>query len=105
MPTTDKARNVLSDQSSAAVSWSRSNARRRVRYEDEDDDKDEDEYGHNEELARLELYSQTARGEALLVHALVHDEEVEVLIFKVTPNIASLISYSYLRQNKRILIS
>ncbi|XP_054810304.1 uncharacterized protein LOC129311858 [Prosopis cineraria] len=51
-------------------------ARRRVRYEDEEED------GHNEQIAKLELYSQSARGEALLVHALVDDEEVDVLIFK-----------------------
>ncbi|KAJ7954344.1 NADH-ubiquinone oxidoreductase 75 kDa subunit, mitochondrial [Quillaja saponaria] len=55
--------------------------RRRVRYEDEDEDEDE-EYGQNEEIGKLELYSESARGEALLVHAVVDEEEVEVLIFK-----------------------
>ncbi|XP_022775693.1 uncharacterized protein LOC111317528 [Durio zibethinus] len=57
-------------------------ARRRVRYEDEDDERGEEEHGYNEEIAMLELYSQSARGEALLVHALVDEQEVEVLIFK-----------------------
>lgn len=61
-------------------------ARRRVRFEDDDEDEDED--GHNEQIAKLEMYSQSARGEALLVHALVDGEEVDVLIFKV-----SLIQY------------
>ncbi|KAJ8760521.1 hypothetical protein K2173_015188 [Erythroxylum novogranatense] len=56
-------------------------ARRRVRYEEEPDN-DEEEYGHNEDLASLELYSQSARGEALVVHADLDDQEVQVLIFK-----------------------
>nr|POE90950.1 hypothetical protein CFP56_05322 [Quercus suber] len=30
----------------------------------------------------LEVYSQSAKGEALIVHAIVDEEEVEVLIFK-----------------------
>ncbi|KAL5763126.1 hypothetical protein ACOSP7_019390 [Xanthoceras sorbifolium] len=66
------------------LSGTRCSARRRVRY-DSDDDGDEDgeeEYGHNEEIAMLELYTQSARGEALLVRALLDDQEVEVLIFK-----------------------
>lgn len=54
-----------------------------MRYEDEDEG-EEDEYGHNAEIAMLELYSQSARGEALLVHAMVDDQDVEVLIFKVS---------------------
>jgi hypothetical protein len=58
-------------------------ARRQVRYQDEDEDGD-DEYGHNEEISKLEFYSQSARGEALIVHALVDQNEVEVLIFKVS---------------------
>lgn len=58
-------------------------ARRQVRYQDGDED-GEDEYGHNEEITKLELYSQSARGEALLVHAIVDQEEVDVLIFKVS---------------------
>ncbi|WJX16774.1 hypothetical protein P8452_06763 [Trifolium repens] len=58
-------------------------ARRQVRYQDEDEDGDgDDEYGHNEEISKLEFYSQSARGEALIVHALVDQNEVEVLIFK-----------------------
>ncbi|KAF0910273.1 hypothetical protein E2562_001459 [Oryza meyeriana var. granulata] len=51
-------------------------ARRRVRHEEDE------EYGHNEEMARLERYSEGARDQALLVKARV-DEEVEVvLVFK-----------------------
>ncbi|KAG4401897.1 hypothetical protein GLYMA_02G085800v4 [Glycine max] len=58
-------------------------ARRQIRYQDDGDDKDSDEeYGHNEEIAKLESYSQSAKGEVLLVHALVDQEEVDVLIFK-----------------------
>ncbi|XP_044491060.1 uncharacterized protein LOC123215068 [Mangifera indica] len=52
-------------------------ARRRVRYEE-----DEEEYEHNEEIAMLEIYTQSARGEALLVKALVDEREEEVLIFR-----------------------
>lgn len=65
----------------------RCGARRRVRYEDED----EEEYGHNEEIAMLELYSQSARGEALLVHAVLDKQDVDVLIFKVS----SFLSYAF----------
>lgn len=54
-----------------------------MRYEDEDEDDREEEYGHNLEIAMLEFYSQSAIGEALLVHAIVDEQEVEVLIFKV----------------------
>ncbi|XP_019461518.1 PREDICTED: uncharacterized protein LOC109360830 [Lupinus angustifolius] len=63
-------------------------ARRQVRYQDEDED---DEYGHNEEITKLEFYTESARGEALLVHALVDHEEVDVLIFK---GFSSCLSYS-----------
>ncbi|CAM0875168.1 unnamed protein product [Alopecurus aequalis] len=55
-------------------------ARRRVRYEEEEED--EEEYGHNEEMARLEAYSEGARGQALLVHASVDGEVEVVLVFK-----------------------
>lgn len=58
-------------------------ARRRVRYEEDEEDIEE-EYGHNKEIATLELYSQSVVEEALLVHALVDDQEVEVLVFKVS---------------------
>lgn len=58
-------------------------ARRQIRYQDGDEDRDE-EYGHNEEIAKLEFYSQSAKGEVLLVHTLVDQEEVDVLIFKVS---------------------
>ncbi|GAY56538.1 hypothetical protein CUMW_172670 [Citrus unshiu] len=54
--------------------------RRRVRYED--DEEDEEEYGHNEEIVALELYSLSARGEALLVRAVLDDRDFEVLVFK-----------------------
>ncbi|MCD9640569.1 hypothetical protein HAX54_025937 [Datura stramonium] len=67
-------------------------ARRRVIYDDDDDDDDE-EYGHNNnnvELEMLEFYSQSVRNEALLVKALVDEEEVEVLIFK---GFSSCLSY------------
>lgn len=56
-------------------------ARRRVRYEEEDEE-DEEEYGHNEEMARLEAYSEGARGQALLVNAAVDGELEVVLVFK-----------------------
>lgn len=45
------------------------------------EDEDE-EYGYNEEMAMLEVYSQSCREEALIVTAIVDDEEVEVIIFK-----------------------
>ncbi|XVE74629.1 hypothetical protein DITRI_Ditri12bG0032500 [Diplodiscus trichospermus] len=65
-------------------------ARRRLRYEDEDEESGEEEHGYNEDIAMLELYSQSARGEALLVHALVDEQEVEVLIYK---GFSSCLSY------------
>uniref|UniRef100_N1QXW8 NADH:ubiquinone reductase (H(+)-translocating) n=1 Tax=Aegilops tauschii TaxID=37682 RepID=N1QXW8_AEGTA len=54
--------------------------KRRVRYEEEDED--EEEYGHNEEMARLEAYSEGARDVALLVTAAVDGELESVLVFK-----------------------
>ncbi|XP_024994624.1 uncharacterized protein LOC112527981 [Cynara cardunculus var. scolymus] len=60
------------------VSGTRCRARRQVRFEDENDE----EYEHNEEIAMLEFYSQVAKNEALLVKAVVDDEEVEILVFK-----------------------
>uniref|UniRef100_A0A0E0KI75 DUF7734 domain-containing protein n=1 Tax=Oryza punctata TaxID=4537 RepID=A0A0E0KI75_ORYPU len=54
--------------------------RRRVRHEE--DEEDEEEYGHNEEMARLERYSEGARDQALLVKARVDDEVEVVLVFK-----------------------
>ncbi|PKI46843.1 uncharacterized protein LOC116195082 isoform X2 [Punica granatum] len=67
-----------------ALSSGQCSARRRsVRYGTDDyEDGEEEEYRHNEEIAMLELYSQSARGEALIVHASVDGEDVEVLIFK-----------------------
>lgn len=59
-------------------------ARRRVRYDDDDEDEDED-YGHNHQIALLESYTQAATGEALIVHAMVDGDHVEVLVFKVFP--------------------
>ncbi|ESR61391.1 hypothetical protein CICLE_v10016899mg [Citrus x clementina] len=58
----------------------RCRVRRRVRYED--DEEDEEEYGHNEEIVALESYSLSARGEALLVRAVLDDRDFEVLVFK-----------------------
>lgn len=54
-----------------------------IRHDEEEDGAEG--YGHNEDIAILESYSQSAKGEALLVHAVVDEEEVEVLIFKVSP--------------------
>ncbi|KAJ9135710.1 hypothetical protein P3X46_032862 [Hevea brasiliensis] len=71
---------ILSTQ--VQVSSIRCSARRRVRYEDENEDEEEDESGHNEKIALLEMYTQSAREEALLVQAVVDEQEVEVLIFK-----------------------
>ncbi|KAK6931649.1 hypothetical protein RJ641_003442 [Dillenia turbinata] len=64
-------------------------ARRGIRYDCEDNE-DDAEYRHNVELAMLEFYSQSARGEALLVQAVVDDEDVEVLIFR---GFSSCLSY------------
>ncbi|WVZ60266.1 hypothetical protein U9M48_010313 [Paspalum notatum var. saurae] len=55
--------------------------RRRVRYEEEDEEDDE-EWGHNEDVARMERYTEDARDQALLVKAQVDDEVEVVLIFK-----------------------
>ncbi|CAJ1932674.1 unnamed protein product [Sphenostylis stenocarpa] len=65
-------------------------ARRQIRYQEGDEDRDE-EYGYNEEITKLESYTQSAKGEALLVHVLVDEEEVELLIFK---GFSSCLSYS-----------
>ncbi|KAH7842790.1 hypothetical protein Vadar_009309 [Vaccinium darrowii] len=56
--------------------------RRRVRYNEDDEDEEDEEYGYNAEIAMLEFYSQSARDEALIVRAVVDEEEAEVLIFK-----------------------
>lgn len=69
-------------------------ARRRVRYDDdEDENEDEENEEQNKEIALLELYSQSVRGEALIVHAMVDGQPVEVLIFKVCSLPISLISF------------
>lgn len=67
---------------------------RRVRYDgDEDENEDEENEEQNKEIALLELYSQSVRGEALIVHAMVDGQPVEVLIFKVCSLPISLISF------------
>lgn len=56
--------------------------RSRVRYDEEDDD-EEEEWGHNEDFARMERYTEDARDQALLVKARVDDEVEVVLVFRV----------------------
>ncbi|XP_039054834.1 uncharacterized protein LOC120197337 [Hibiscus syriacus] len=46
--------------------------------------------GYNGKIAMLEVYSQSAREEALIVHALVDEQQVELLIFK---GFSSCLSY------------
>ncbi|KAM3306572.1 putative protein isoform X2 [Capsicum chacoense] len=66
-------------------------ARRRVIYDNDNEEEDEDNNNNNNvELAMLEFYSQSMRNEALLVKAIVDEEEVEVLIFK---GFSSCLSY------------
>lgn len=62
----------------------RASRRRVLRYNNDDEDEEEEEYGYNAEIAMLEIYSQSARDEALMVRALVDEEEAEVLIFRVS---------------------
>lgn len=62
----------------------RASRRRVLRYNDDDEDEEDEEYGYNAEIAMLEIYSQSARDEALMVRALVDEEEAEVLIFRVS---------------------
>ncbi|KAK4765323.1 hypothetical protein SAY86_026413 [Trapa natans] len=67
--------------------------RRSVRYGaedggDEEVEEGEDGYGDNAEIGLLELYSQSAKGEALIVHADIDGDQVEVLIFKVSSRYA-----------------
>lgn len=70
---------VVAERRALKMFWC--GARRRVR--DDGGGEDEDElYGYNEEMAMLEIYSQSCREEALIVTAIVDDEEVEVVIFK-----------------------
>ncbi|KAL0372763.1 UNVERIFIED_CONTAM: hypothetical protein Scaly_0957900 [Sesamum calycinum] len=64
-----------------------SRARRRVIYDEEEE---EEEYGYNEEIAMLEMYTQSMKDEILLVQTLVDGEQVEVLIFK---GFSSCLSY------------
>lgn len=59
-------------------------ARRRVGYDSSFDEEEEDDNGrHNMEIALLESYTESTRGEALLIRAMVDDQEEEVLVFKV----------------------
>ncbi|XP_010554394.1 PREDICTED: uncharacterized protein LOC104824124 [Tarenaya hassleriana] len=73
----DDGKPLLRLSTAEAETRLRCRSRRRVRYEGE-----ESSYGYNEEIAMLEMYSQSCRDEALIVNAIVDDEEVEVLIFK-----------------------
>lgn len=57
--------------------------RRQVRYDEDDDEEDGEEWGHNEDVARMERYSEDARDQALLVKARVDDEVEVVLVFRV----------------------
>ncbi|XP_011070717.1 uncharacterized protein LOC105156318 [Sesamum indicum] len=66
-----------------------SRARRRVIYDEEEEEEDE-EYGYNEEIAMLEMYTQSMKDEILLVQTWVDEEQVEVLIFK---GFSSCLSY------------
>ncbi|KAL2627001.1 hypothetical protein AAZX31_07G158900 [Glycine max] len=54
-------------------------ARRQIRYQDGDDADSDEEYGHNEQISKLESYSQSAKGEVLVVHALVDQEKLMCL--------------------------
>jgi len=53
-----------------------------VRYEEDEDEEDDEEWGHNEDVARMERYTEDARDQALLVKARVDDEVEVVLVFK-----------------------
>ncbi|BFG41356.1 hypothetical protein CerSpe_276290 [Prunus speciosa] len=76
------ALHILRPRRALSICWA---ARRRaVRYDDDGEDEEEEEYGHHKEIAVLELYSQSVRGEALIVHAVVDDQDGQVLIFKST---------------------
>jgi hypothetical protein len=58
--------------------------RRQVRYDEDDEEEDDgEEWGHNEDVARMERYSEDARDQALLVKARVDDEVEVVLVFRV----------------------
>ncbi|XVE74630.1 hypothetical protein DITRI_Ditri12bG0032600 [Diplodiscus trichospermus] len=82
-------RKIEQSKSFAHLLWCNC-AWRRARCEDEDEESGEEEHCYHEDIAIVELYSQSARGEALLVHALVDEQEVEVLIFK---GFSSCLSY------------
>ncbi|KAF5189043.1 hypothetical protein FRX31_021370 [Thalictrum thalictroides] len=81
----------LHEQEQVLVYYCR--ARRRVvRYEDDEgDDYEDEEYGHNPDIVLLESYSESARNEALLVRAMVDDQQEEILVFK---GFSSCLSYS-----------
>ncbi|KAE9445292.1 hypothetical protein C3L33_22810, partial [Rhododendron williamsianum] len=77
-------------------------SRRRVRYNDDDEDEEDEEYGYNAEIAMLEIYSQSARDEALMVRALVDEEEAEVLIFRVNPSRSILPARAVIKSIDRV---
>lgn len=55
-----------------------------MRYVEEDEEEEDDEeWGHNEDVARMERYTEDARDQALLVKARVDDEVEVVLVFRV----------------------
>ncbi|KAL3010713.1 hypothetical protein AAZX31_07G158900 [Glycine max] len=60
-------------------------ARRQIRYQDGDDADSDEEYGHNEQISKLESYSQSAKGEVLVVHALVDQEKLMCLSSRSCP--------------------
>ncbi|XP_021309701.1 uncharacterized protein LOC8062905 isoform X2 [Sorghum bicolor] len=68
--------------------------RRQVRYDEDDEEEGEEEWGHNEDVARMERYTEDARDQALLVKARVDDEVEVVLVFRV-PDDTDLIIYYY----------
>lgn len=48
-----------------------------------DAEDDDEEYGHNQEIEMIEGYSQAVTEEAIIVHAVVDEEELQIIIFKV----------------------
>ena len=65
-----------------------------MRYDEDDEEEGEEEWGHNEDVARMERYTEDARDQALLVKARVDDEVEVVLVFRV-PDDTDLIIYYY----------
>ncbi|KAK9091457.1 hypothetical protein Sjap_024634 [Stephania japonica] len=73
--TVDPRFSVRSDQTARMIVCAR---RRLVRY----DENKEEEFENNSDIVTLESYTEYKRNEALLVRAMVDDQEEEVLIFK-----------------------